>query len=590
MFLIDRISLTRALFVGLIYFIAAACTVSFTRYGGGVAFVWIAGPILVAELMLRPPQCWGATIAACGLASFAATALFGLGLAAAAPFALANLAESIIAAALLRRLGPATSPLESLPGVVVFVFAVAVIAPGLTAPLAGLTLALTGADFASNAIRWYAGHALGALTFIPIAVLIFRGELRNWIRNASAASAAEALLIMLTVCATTAVVFTQARFPLLFLPILPLIVATFRIGALGGALSMIAITLVGGYLTMQGPGPVRLVDGSLGDKVQFFQFYLAVLVLLVLPVAADLSQRAALYGKLRESEARYRLLADNSSDVVMNLDPKGRISFASKSIRTIGGYDPAAVIGRKARDLVHPDDAEAVVAAHRAAFAEPGEVQIVEYRGLSSDGEIVWLESHSQGVFDQAGEPESVVSVVRSVGHRRGREQQLVLEATTDPLTGLLNRRSFFRNLEASLRPGRDQPSSCLALFDIDHFKRINDEHGHAAGDRVLEEFAAAAREIVRGDDMIARLGGEEFGVLLRQASQEQAMQVCNRLRTRIAGMTMRSHAGRAIRITVSAGVVPIRPGQSVQQTYQLADETLYRAKSDGRNRIRMAA
>ena len=584
---------TRPILIGLIYFAAAAATIATTRFGGGVAFLWIANAFLVAELKLSPRSTWPGSLAACAVASFAATTLFGVGLVGAPALALINVGEAVIGLLLLQRLSPRSRPLETIAGVFIFIFSVAIVAPAVTAPLGAgavmLAAGLPDSVFLTNALRWYAGHALGALTFMPLFVFILSGDAEKWARSVTVAGAIEAAVIMIGVLATAIVVFSQSQLPLLFLPTLPLIVALFRIGESGGALGVVIIALVGVYFTAEGQGPIELAGGS-GNRMQFLQFYLAVLVLISLPVAADLTRRNAHYDRLRDSEARYRLLAENSTDVVLNLDVDGRIRFISKSIEGLGGYRPADLIGRKASELVHPEDNGAVVAAYAAAFAYPGQLQIVEHRAVTDDGSIVWVEAHTQAIVDEAGQPQGLVSAVRDIGHRRGREQELVRQASTDPLTGLLNRRGFFGGLDSLLRNQLEAQRCCFALFDIDHFKRVNDSHGHSAGDQVLEEFARIARLVVRDDDLVGRLGGEEFGILMRGASFDHAVMVCERLRTTFAEQSVRSPSGSPIWVTVSAGVVPLGPKMTREQLYRRADEALYRAKAGGRNQIGLAA
>ncbi|WP_166041366.1 sensor domain-containing diguanylate cyclase [Sphingosinicella sp. YJ22] len=584
--------LTRPFLIGLIYFVVAAATIATTRFGGGVAWIWVANAFLVAELQLRPRREWRSSLIACGIASFVATATLGTGIAAALPFMLINLGESVVGALLLRRLSPSPRPLETLGGVFAFIFSVGIVAPLVTAPLGGATVALTvpGVDFAANCLRWFVGHALGALAFTPLFVFVLGGDLRRWIRSLTAASATEAVLILTGVLATSVVVFSQNRLPLLFLPTLPLIVALFRIGAFGGTLSVVIIAAAGVISTGQGATPMHFIDGTPGDRLQFLQFYVAVLVMISLPVAADLSQRTALLGRLRESEGRYRLLAEHSSDIVINLDVEGRMRFVSKSVETLAGYIPDEMLGQKASEFVFPADRGLVVGAHASAFSAPGQVHIIEHRVVAADGSVTWVEASIQAIVDEAGQPHGLVSALRDVSHRRGREQELVRQAETDPLTGLLNRRGFFSGVDAVLRSHGDAPRACFALFDIDHFKKVNDSHGHSAGDHVLEEFARIARLVVRDDDLVGRLGGEEFGIFLKGASFDHAVMVCDRLRTTLASQLIRSPDGQAIWVTVSAGVVPVEPKMSREKLYRRADEALYRAKAAGRNQIGLAA
>ena len=155
--------------------------------------------------------------------------------------------------------------------------------------------------------------------------------------------------------------------------------------------------------------------------------------------------------------------------------------------------------------------------------------------------------------------------------------------ATKDPLTGLANRRSFFQEA-ARLMQTSNRPVALL-MIDLDHFKSINDQFGHTVGDDVLRIFAKTASANLRPSDLVGRLGGEEFAVLLPAASQESAWLVAERLRSAFAAAAA-SVSGLSIQATASVGLSILDPGQDMSTLLDLADQALYRAKAGGRNRV----
>lgn len=176
---------------------------------------------------------------------------------------------------------------------------------------------------------------------------------------------------------------------------------------------------------------------------------------------------------------------------------------------------------------------------------------------------------------------------------REALAQALVINrelATRDDLTGLPNRRAMQDMIELerrrSLRSGRPLQ---LAELDIDHFKRINDTHGHATGDRALQAFAGVVRACVRDTDVLARWGGEEFVLLLSETSAEDARELLERVRLAVAALEI-PHPSGPLRVTVSVGLAQHRPADTVELTLERADQALYTAKSLGRNRIVTAA
>ena len=175
----------------------------------------------------------------------------------------------------------------------------------------------------------------------------------------------------------------------------------------------------------------------------------------------------------------------------------------------------------------------------------------------------------------------AVVSVLRSrLDEAVGR---LYRSAMTDPLTGLLNRRAFDEALAAELgRAGRAGSAVTAIVFDLDHFKKINDELGHAAGDETLRRFAAVLTAEARAGDIVARLGGEEFVVVLAGSDEDGAAQYAERIGRTLQQLTLRH--GR--QVSVSAGIARLMPGEPERSLLTLADQALYAAKDAGRNRV----
>lgn len=158
--------------------------------------------------------------------------------------------------------------------------------------------------------------------------------------------------------------------------------------------------------------------------------------------------------------------------------------------------------------------------------------------------------------------------------------------AMLDPLTGIYNRREMLHRLEASLSYcARHQHQLRVIMFDIDHFKRINDNYNHQMGDAVLKTVALAMQKELRSSDVLARYGGEEFLVICPQTDEEAAVRIAERIRTRIASLSMTTKSGN-IKLTISAGVAGYPDYQTVNKLIDAADSAMYKAKNEGRNRV----
>jgi diguanylate cyclase (GGDEF)-like protein len=156
--------------------------------------------------------------------------------------------------------------------------------------------------------------------------------------------------------------------------------------------------------------------------------------------------------------------------------------------------------------------------------------------------------------------------------------------AMVDELTGLLNRRAFLQEAEKLQKlASRQQGSVCVAIIDVDRFKQVNDQHGHAAGDRVLKDVAQALRSSLRESDLLGRIGGEEFAVVLPFTNEQNALKRLDQLRLRVAGQE-----SDGLRVTISGGLSELG-ARTVGEALKRADVALYRAKTTGRNRILLA-
>lgn len=226
----------------------------------------------------------------------------------------------------------------------------------------------------------------------------------------------------------------------------------------------------------------------------------------------------------------------------------------------------------------------------------------VEFEIMRKDGDERILRARAQNIFSPAGETEQILLVVRDVTEEyrlletMSRERAEALEqareaqflANTDPLTGLANRRFVMSELDRAVFAARNEgmPLS-LVMFDIDHFKSVNDTHGHQIGDVVLRKVADLARGRARAQDMVARIGGEEFVWVMPGADAEEAGLAAERLRWTIEAGTLSAPFPA---VTISAGNATLAPSDASLSLFARADAALYDAKRGGRNQVRMAA
>jgi diguanylate cyclase (GGDEF)-like protein/PAS domain S-box-containing protein len=287
----------------------------------------------------------------------------------------------------------------------------------------------------------------------------------------------------------------------------------------------------------------------------------------------------------RRSEARFRSLVQNSTDVVTILGPDGVVQYQSPSGVKVFGYDDAALLGMNLRDLIHPSD---VLQLHTflADVATRSETTPrVEWRVRHADGSWIHTETVGNNLLD---DPDvcGLVLNSRDIGDRRALQDQLTYQAFHDPLTTLPNRSLFMDRLEhALIRADRRENAVAMLFLDLDNFKVVNDSLGHQAGDQLLVAVAERLVQCVRAEDTVARLGGDEFTILIEDIKGlDSALDVADRIDDQLrAPFTVFGHE---VFSTASIGIAVSGPrvGSSADLLRD-ADLAMYRAKREGRAR-----
>jgi len=342
-----------------------------------------------------------------------------------------------------------------------------------------------------------------------------------------------------------------------------------------------------------------------------------VLSLLLIRLQRAEGEEAAIAQRLSESEARYRLLAENSHDVIWTLDiPSRRFTYVSPSVHALRGYTPQEVLGQTMAESLTPESAARVTREidqrlrRIAAGDRAAQVVTSELEQLCKDGGVVATEVVSSYLLDKDGVARTILGITRNVSERKAAERallesnrqlqarieeigqlQIALQelAVRDGLTSLYNRRYLDETLEREVsRARREGNPLSLVMLDIDHFKRVNDTYGHQAGDEVLRVLAGTLMADIRTEDIACRYGGEEFLILLPGMPLASAMERAERWRQSVEALSI-AHGHLAIRFTISLGVAAYpEHGKTPDDLTRCADQALYRAKHEGRNRVVM--
>jgi diguanylate cyclase len=356
-----------------------------------------------------------------------------------------------------------------------------------------------------------------------------------------------------------------------FLYVIPIVLVAIAFGERGGlAAAILAFALSVVWTVVDG-----VAIGPLGYAVRAAVFLL---------IGSLVGRFAAGLRALHEESAKHFNL---SRDLICTAGTDGYFKRVNASFERVLGYSEEELLSRPYVDFVHPDDLERTVVEAAAVPDGRGAVQF-QNRYLGKDGEVHWLEWTSTSLADEG----LIYAVAREITDRKVLEQELEQLSQHDSLTGLFNRHRFEEELERQLiytrRYGR---GGALLVLDLDRFKQINDELGHAAGDRALCEVARLLRENLRASDtvarnsgaVVARLGGDEFVVLLPEVDADGARAAAERLVAALEGCEL-AIDGQRVKLHVSVGIALFdahgRP--PAEDLLAAADRAMYAAKVAG--------
>jgi diguanylate cyclase (GGDEF)-like protein/PAS domain S-box-containing protein len=581
------------LLMAAVIFVLGWLSIQFARGPGELAAVWFGNGILAGWLLSRPTSLWPLYVLAGLSAEVLARLIARDGAVYAFAIAACNLVEVLVIAGAVRSRVPDIGDPQHwirLGGIATAATLLACAVSGLLA--SAVNLALNEGRFGTSFLTWYAAHVVG-MVICGTSTLVLQREGRS-LFSADGRGLAFAST-MLLVAVVSLLVFS-VRYPVLFLVYPPLLMGAFRFRFPGVAVGILLVGVIGSVATTLGRGPIMLVPelGTAGHVV-LLQLYIAGASLMTIPVALAMSERKRLNARVRESELRYRLLADYSHDVIVRMRPDGQRLYVSPSARDILGWTPLEMLGSR-WDLVHPDDRARQLEAMHEVIAS-GEARTATYRVQHKDGHYVWIEAVTRTIPSTDGGGMDIIYTGRDISRRVAAEQALEASrrelerlARVDALTGLANRRQLDERLDLALgRLRRHGTPVALMFLDVDHFKRINDTWGHAAGDKVLCSFAARLMRCVRATDLVARLGGDEFVVVVEDATLPAAAESI--ARKLIAEM---HHCidvgGTALTVTTSIGIGFATAPTETTTLLAAADAALYAAKQAGRNTYRMQA
>ncbi len=586
-----------------------------TKSTGGIATVWPASGLYFAILLLSPPKQHIRYVVAIAVASLTGNLSAGTSPLFSCIFTLANATEGLVAYYLMKFIG--VKRLSFIEPVTVAKFCIAAISGTLWS--ASVVTLLTQGTW-SFFFLWQVTDMLGILLITPLIFIITNIVTERSFTRKEWRRPFEIMALLLMVIGVTAGSFSQTSYPLFFLPPVAVLVVTYRLGPFGAAISVLIVAIISTIFAGMGLGPIRFVAGGKEVAGFFQQFYLLVLLGTAMMFAALQSASRKLTRSLDESNSLLMQAESIANLGHWRLDLHHGTLFWSEEVFCIHGlkdcdgtqdrHDDEEMQAPKLAhnlSLYHKDDRAYVrgILKRAIATASPFEYQA---RIVRPDDTIRHITSRGQVQKDENDEAVALFGMIQDVTQQvettymlkqaqklaeqaAARAQKL---ANTDQLTGIPNRRHTLNMLKEYIaKAHRKGGELSVAMFDIDHFKAVNDQHGHAVGDQILRFVAQHSGKVLRADDLVGRIGGEEFVIVLPGANTHRTMEIAERLRISIEKGSNARFGGNGVTISIGVASLKHAENENAMDSDQLllnADEALYKAKRLGRNILQVAA
>ncbi|OJW71462.1 MAG: hypothetical protein BGO57_14320 [Sphingomonadales bacterium 63-6] len=593
--------------VTLVWTASAIASVLLRDEGHAVLLLWLPSAVAVCALYRAKPAERLPVIAALVVANLIVNVWIGLSPLAVLGYTVANIVEPLLAVAIAYRV-IGKRKLESLRLRDTVLLFVGVIFASFVAAVIALPFR-PHQDWVQF-VWWGFSTSLGTTVGAPI--LFF---LRDWLarRRAGVRRAGEHSPVwfgisMLAMLALSWLVLGFHVVPLVPVVISALVLIVARYGQIGASVGVFMFGVAGTLRSVGGETPAAYLHFPPFEAGIALQMLMVLMMATSLPLAALLldNDRLAMRLKARNARMRENLLMLNMAEEVGRIgrwhyNPRTGEQDWSRQMYLINGLDPT--MGRDPGDLTTmlPDGGTELF-GQLAHHSKDRARYSFEYHVMPPQGDERILRMYATNEFNEAGELTGMFGVVMDVTEHHQRQEALDRERTramrlaaeaqylahTDPLTGLANRRRTITQLQKCIRRSeQDGRPTALILFDIDHFKRVNDTSGHQMGDDVLVRIADIARGQARASDLIGRIGGEEFVWILPGAGLEETRNAAERLRYAIE---QESAQGGLPQVTASVGYTMWREGDDANSLLARVDAALYDAKEAGRNNVQQAA
>ena len=584
------LTLRQALLVLVLYGLAALLSIWLSARPGQIAAPWFANPIGTVALLALPSRRWLPMLLALGLVNL----LVNLGTLPGAwrwalqpgldavAFVPGNAAEMLLAAVLLRHLGMNADTLRQ-PGRFGRVLVLGALLPTFCSAFVGAALvAAPTHPFTEAWTEWFAGSLIGSVAVLPLVLAIWllgTAALRRSLRQP------RTIAYLVLSAAITLLAMTTLPRPFVVMSIGLVLVATqtsFAVTTLATLVNTVLLALLHTTGMLVPPPAVAWWEPGL------YQLSVIASLLPGLLLSSSMEGQTQAMRHLLANEQRFRSLYTRTPALMHSIDPQGRILSVSELWLQTLGYEEREVLGHHTTEFMTPETARYARDVVIPQAKRNGRCDNIEYQMRARDGRVLDVLLSAIWLYDKDGQPLHSLAVLQDVTEKK-RLQALSYYAAHDPLTGLPNRVLLQDRLERScVQHARHGTRFAIGFLDLDHFKAVNDTHGHHAGDLLLKRVARRLLTALRASDTVCRLAGDEFVLLFADVEQDTDLHhLVQKILASVALPVRLGDLPDSPVVTVAASMgLALCPdhGQDPQTLMSHADQAMYTAKRSGRN------
>ena len=574
----------------LIYFTAGKFGLMLAIVHPSASPVWPPTGIALAALLLLGFRVWPVILVGAFLVNVttAGTLATSIGI------AIGNTLEGVAGALLIKRYIGRINIFDRPQKIFMFAFLAGILSTTISATWGVSTLCLSGYaswnQYESIWLTWWLGDSVGCWIVTPLLMLWCQNPRVQW----NSKKALETILLFSSLILVGLVVFSGffrlgvKNYPLEFLCIPFLIWAAFRFSQRETATASCLLSGIAIWGTLQGFGP--FAQKSPNESLLLLQAYMGVITIMAITLASSVSESKRVEQALRQSEERYALAIQGSNEGLWDWDLQTDKVHFSRLWKRMLGYNEEEIGDMPSEwfDRVHSEDIEHLQDAINSHVQGQSSHFICEYRMLLKDGTYHWMLNRAVATRDTVGNTFRLTGAQTDIQMRKIMEEELARQASSDPLTNLPNRISFLNRLMQVSSERRKHHERFLAVLflDLDDFKLVNDTLGHHSGDKLLIDVTQRLKSCLRPEDTIARVGGDEFTILLSDIKDiRETSQTAERILKNLALPFYLNE--EKIYVTASMGIaLSKKDGFDPERLMQEADTAMYRAKTLGRARF----